>query len=180
MNFNIKFNNLFRKSIQPDSICAEVFQQIGVSTQFNKKEAIIQKEGVCPFQFIEVNCIDFPDLAQTLAVTFSILKTNFLLKGLQTLNIKETNRILALKQELLKIGVNLQVTEDKISSQAFESLLIQDESLIFNTYHDHRMAMAFAPLSLIYDNVTIENPQVVGKSYPNFWREFEKIKNTTL
>ena len=114
---------------------------------------------------------DCPDIAQTLCVTATSLKIPFEITGLETLKIKETDRLQALKSELFKIGCIAEITDDSIVSQKFFE---PDENISIATYNDHRMAMSFAPFCLI-KSLTIENPEVVEKSYPNFWQDFAQI-----
>jgi len=118
-----------------------------------------------------LNLKDCPDLAQTIIVCAAAKGLNLSFTGLETLKIKETNRVLALQQELAKIGVTL--TEDnEIYTLNCEQLSFP-EKVTFATYDDHRMAMAFAPLSLLIKEVEIEDYQVVEKSYPDFWKDLE-------
>ena len=114
---------------------------------------------------LNFNLVDSPDLAQTIAVTCFGLGISCFLYGLQTLNIKETKRLIALKNELTKLGAKIDITESSL--KLFESKKIK-KNIKINTYHDHRMAMSFAPLSL-KTQIFIKNPNVVVKSYPKFW-----------
>ena len=148
---NIILNGLSKNSIQGDRKVIELFKNLGVQTKFKngstiltkKKENIISKE---------INLINTPDLYQPFKCTLfsKNLTTKFL--GLQTLKIKETNRIKAVEKELLKLNTTKKIT----------------------TYKDHRMAMSFAPLCLKYDTLQINDVDVVNKSYPNFWNDFKK------
>ena len=110
-------------------------------------------------------------MAQTIAVTCLGLKVDCVLTGLKTLLIKETNRLLALKNEIKKLGTKVTITDDSLSI-LYPNEIIDNVSI--DTYQDHRMAMSFAPLSLL-TNISINNPDVVSKSYPNFWNDLEKI-----
>ena len=118
---------------------------------------------------------DCPDIAQTLCVTATAMKIPFEITGLETLKIKETDRLLALKNELFKIGCIAEITDDRIVSQKFFE---PNENISIATYNDHRMAMSFAPFCLI-KSLTIENPEVVEKSYPSFWQDFAQITEKT-
>ena len=114
---------------------------------------------------------DCPDIAQTLCVTATALQIPFEITGLSTLKVKETDRLIALKNELFKIGCISEITDDSIySTKFFEPNAITS----IETYEDHRMAMSFAPFCLIKE-LTIENEQVVEKSYPQFWKDFEIV-----
>ena len=123
---------------------------------------------------IELDLNDFPDIAQTICVTAATLKIPFQINGLETLKFKETDRLVALKNELNKIGCETEITENAIKSiQFFEP----PKKIAIKTYNDHRMAMSFAPFCLIRE-INIENPEVVEKSYPNFWKDIENLVYT--
>ena len=116
---------------------------------------------------------DCPDIAQTLCVTASAMKIPFKITGLETLKVKETDRLVALQNELLKIGVKTEITENSIHSTKFFE---PTEPISIATYSDHRMAMSFAPFCLIKE-LEIQNPDVVEKSYPDFWKDFLSLNN---
>ena len=120
---------------------------------------------------ISLDLNDSPDIAQTIAVSCFGLGVNCELSGLKTLKIKETDRLIALKNELEKLGAKVSLTRDSIIINSSNPI---KNNIIINTYDDHRMAMAFAPLGL-KTKITIENPMVVGKSYPLFWDHLEEI-----
>lgn len=111
-------------------------------------------------------------MAQTVAATAAALGLSFSLTGLQTLRIKETDRIAALKTELEKLGICVEVGADwlKVNAGQNNNAIPQ-----FSTYNDHRMAMALAPLALIANAVVIDDEAVVAKSYPQYWVELEKL-----
>ena len=115
-----------------------------------------------------MNLNDCPDIAQTICVTAAALRIPFEISGLETLKIKETDRLLALQNELRKIGIETKISDDTIKSIDFFKI---SEEIKIKTYNDHRMAMSFAPFCLISD-LTIENENVVEKSYPKFWKDF--------
>jgi 3-phosphoshikimate 1-carboxyvinyltransferase len=161
---------LFKNSLQGDSACVELFTDLGVSTTFINEGVILKKTNQIKDKF-EYNFLNCPDIAQTLVVCCAAknIKTN--LKGLQTLSIKETDRIAALKTELGKFEVELVTSANSIQiSSAFK---IHDSKI--QTYKDHRMAMSFAPLALNCNTIEIENPLVVEKSFPHFWEELQKV-----
>ena len=114
---------------------------------------------------------DCPDIAQTLCVTATALQIPFEITGLETLKVKETDRLVALKNELFKIGCISEITDDSIFSLKFFE---PNSQISIETYNDHRMAMSFAPFCLIKE-LTIENKDVVEKSYPQFWEDLEKV-----
>ncbi|MAW08907.1 MAG: 3-phosphoshikimate 1-carboxyvinyltransferase [Flavobacteriaceae bacterium TMED200] len=167
----VRLNNFYKDSIQGDSVLTKYYKTLGVETKFTQNKIILTKlkDFTLPQQ-LNLNLIDSPDLAQTIAVTCFGLKINCSLDGLQTLNIKETKRLNALENELKKLGANVKVTETSLN--LFEVKKIK-KNIKINTYDDHRMAMSFAPLSLKIP-IFIQNPSVVAKSYPKFWDDLKK------
>lgn len=164
----IKLIGLNQISIQGDSLLPALFGFLGVNTQCNNAEIILNHSGVKE-EYFGFDFCDNPDIAQTVAVTAFALKMQCLLNGLSTLIHKETNRVEALIAELSKLNVLIIREENdglfmKPKSSSFP------EKITIKTYNDHRMAMAFAPLSIIAQEIGIENPEVVNKSYPNFWK----------
>lgn len=175
----INIKGLKRKSIQGDSVIADLFQFFGVATEFTDDGVMLRKTNYLP-EKLAFDFADYPDIAQTAAVVASVLKIPMQLNGLETLRIKETNRIQALKDELKKTGVEIEETGDasiciNCSDKKVVKKNINTDDLEFKTYHDHRMAMAFAPLALIYPEIRIENPKVVKKSYPDFWNDMKTL-----
>ncbi len=166
----VKLNNFYENSIQGDSILIKYYKALGVETKFIENKIVLTKikDFSCP-KNLNLNLVDSPDLAQTIAVTCFGLGISCFLYGLQTLNIKETKRLVALKNELTKLGANLDVTETSL--KLYKTREIQ-KNITINTYQDHRMAMSFAPLSLKIP-ILIENPYVVVKSYPKFWDDLK-------
>ena len=162
----VKLKNFYKNSIQGDSILIKYYEALGVETKFMKNKIVLSKikDFTLPHN-LNFNLVDSPDLAQTIAVTCFGLGISCFLYGLQTLNIKETKRLIALKNELTKLGAKIDITESSL--KLFESKKIK-KNIKINTYHDHRMAMSFAPLSL-KTQIFIKNPNVVVKSYPKFW-----------
>lgn len=163
-----------KKSLQGDKILSEIYEKFfGIKTIFHKNQSIelFPMENFSFPEKIKMNLNACPDIAQTLCVTASAKKIPFEFTGLETLKIKETDRLFALKNELEKIGVKTRITENSIESLDFFS---PEKEIFINTYHDHRMAMSFAPLCLI-KNLEIENPKVVEKSYPDFWKDFFSV-----
>lgn len=168
----IQLNGLQQNSVQGDAILAEVMTQFGVQTTFNEKGILLTKTPIEITHF-KYDCSDCPDIAQTLAVLCASLNVNALLTGLETLTIKETDRIAAVKTELEKLGCEITTTEDSIWIK--KGITDTAQSVTVETYDDHRMAMAFAPLALILDQVKMEDKRVVCKSYPKFWEDFERL-----
>lgn len=158
-------------SLQGDSKITEIMANFGITSQFKNGGVFLKKE---PKQ-IERKIFDLkecPDLAQTIVVICAALGHDATFTGLETLKIKETNRVLALQTELAKIGVKF--TEKNLSYKLDCSGLHFPDKITVSTYEDHRMAMAFAPLALKIKEVEIEEKQVVEKSYPYFWDDLEK------
>ncbi|WGH25437.1 MAG: 3-phosphoshikimate 1-carboxyvinyltransferase [Candidatus Shikimatogenerans bostrichidophilus] len=164
-----------KKSYQGDSIISYIYDKyFGVKTIFKKKGIIIiKKKNIFKYpKYFKLDLKSTPDIAQTIIVTCSILKIKCLLTGLNTLKIKETDRLIALKNELNKIGTITKITNDTIEIIDFKK--IDYKNTIINTYKDHRMAMSFSALA-IRNKILIENPKTVNKSYPNFWYDLKKI-----
>lgn len=162
-------------SLQGDSVLREIYWRFfGVNTISEGAESRISLMPEHYFNYPEkiiLNMNDCPDIAQTLCVTATAMKIPFEITGLATLKVKETDRLTALKNELFKIGCIAEITDESIESIKFFE---PNENISIETYNDHRMAMSFAPFCLI-KNLTIENPEVVEKSYPEFWEDLEQI-----
>ena len=169
----ITLKNFNKNSLQGDSRIAEIyFQFFGIDTIFNENQqkiTLIPKSNFSLPQSIQLNMNDCPDIAQTVCVTAAALKIPFEISGLATLKIKETDRLSALQNELKKIGCETEITDNSIKSVLYTN---PEKNISIATYGDHRMAMAFAPYSLIQE-IEIQNPEVVEKSFPDFW-EFIK------
>ncbi|MDR1783597.1 MAG: 3-phosphoshikimate 1-carboxyvinyltransferase [Dysgonamonadaceae bacterium] len=168
-------SGLEENSWQGDAKVAEFFGLLGIKSRFISEGLELQRitDVILPVSF-EYDFTDVPDLAQTMAVTFCCLGIKFIFSGLQSLKIKETDRIFALQTELRKLGFVLESRDNSIlewNGATCEA----DPQPVIATYEDHRMAMAFAPARFKYENLVIENKNVVSKSYPNFWEEFNKI-----
>ena len=169
----ITLKNFNKNSLQGDSRITEIYSQFfGIDTIFNKNQqeiTLIPKSNFSLPQSIQLNMNDCPDIAQTVCITASALKIPFEIGGLATLKIKETDRLSALQNELKKIGCETEITDNSIKSVLYTN---PEKNISIATYGDHRMAMAFAPYSLIQE-IEIQNPEVVEKSFPDFW-EFIK------
>ena len=169
----ITLKNFNKNSLQGDSRITEIYSQFfGIDTIFNENQqkiTLIPKSNFSLPQSIQLNMNDCPDIAQTVCITASALKIPFEIGGLATLKIKETDRLSALQNELKKIGCETEITDSSIKSVLYTK---PEKNISIATYSDHRMAMAFAPYSLIQE-IEIQNPEVVEKSFPDFW-EFIK------
>lgn len=167
---------LFAESLQGDSRGAEVFERLGVSTEHRGEEVVLRKNGM-RVERLDVDFVEMPDLAQTFVVTCCLLGVPFHFTGLQSLKIKETDRIEALKRELAKLGFQI---EDRNNSELLwdgirKKSPVSPDEIAIDTYEDHRMAMAFAPVALKDGSIVINNPQVVSKSYPGYWEDLESL-----
>ena len=159
---------LHANSLQGDSRVKEYFEAFGIQTKFDEEGAILTKTTQPVPETIQMDLSEQPDLAQTLVVTSAMLHRPFHFKGLQTLRIKETDRLAAMRNELLKFGIKVEVRSD--SELLWDgSTTTPQKPLIIDTYDDHRMAMAFAPCGMCFPEITINHPEVVSKSYPTFW-----------
>ena len=171
---NIELIGLQRESLQGDSVLPELYKTLGVESIFTNS-GLILKSTPSSCTFFEFDFTNCPDLAQTLAVTLIAKNIPFRLTGLDNLSIKETDRIQALITEFQKFGISIKKESDNcISWQGNETLQCSDSTVI-ETYHDHRMALAFAPLTLKCEKIRISNPDVVTKSYPNFWYDLKEV-----
>lgn len=169
---DIRLNGLFKNSMQGDAAGAELFARLGVGTSFTNEGVVLRPNGNRTEKLV-YNFIDEPDLAQTFAVTCVLLNIPFRFSGLQSLKIKETDRIEALKTELRKLGYVLSDSKDSILEWNGERCPAEEHPVI-STYEDHRMAMAFAPAALILpQGITIAHPEVVSKSYPRYWEDLK-------
>ncbi len=184
---------LFERSWQGDQKVKEIFEKLGVAN-----ETIIGEDTSCtPLPFgggaggrgallrhtgsvverLDIDMLSVPDLAQTVVVTCAMLNVPFRITGLQSLKIKETDRIHALRTELKKLGYLISEADDSILYWDGERCEPKIDASI-DTYEDHRMAMAFAPCCQALGEITINNPEVVSKSYPKFWEDFQLIHNS--
>jgi len=168
----ITISSFFKKSIQGDSRIVELYKQFGVETKFRDNKIYLKKNKIVLPDSISINLENNPDLAQTIVVTCLGLGVDCDLQGLHTLKIKETDRLLALKKEIEKFDVDrVDVSDQSITLKNNSDL---KTGVSIDTYNDHRMALSFAPLSLI-NPIIINNPEVVSKSYSNFWNDLKLL-----
>ena len=159
---SLTLSTFFKDSLQGDSSLVDIYKIFGIETLFDNDQIILRKNKIDLPKSINLNLKDSPDLAQTIIVTCLGLGVDCTLDGLHTLKIKETDRLIALKNEIEKFNVdNVEITENSITLENNSNL---KHEVIIETYNDHRMAMSFAPLSLIVP-IKINNPEVVTKSY---------------
>jgi len=159
-------------SLQGDAALAKIYTQFGVETTFNNNKITLQKVAkVAPETVISLDLKNAPDIAQTIAVTCFGLGIACDLIGLHTLKIKETDRLVALKTEIEKLGGKVTITDKTLQLEVSNTI---NKDVKIATYQDHRMAMAFAPLAL-KTSIIIEEAFVVSKSYPTFWEDLKAI-----
>lgn len=178
---DLRLHGLFEESWQGDSALPGMMQAFGVETSFEGHTAHLTKQpSAAAKQFFEWDFLPCPDIAQTLAVVCGAMGVHGLFTGLETLRIKETDRIAALQKELGKVQVSLMKLPDRFSKKKekeyfmLEGKATVEGTPVFQTYEDHRMAMAFAPLAMLGE-VGIEEPKVVDKSYPAFWEDLKVL-----
>ena len=169
---DILLPNVRTQSLQGDRVIVELMEKLGVSSHFSQAGLRVKGSGTSN-KFLTADFSDCPDLAQTVLPVCAGLGVEGKFKGMESLRIKETDRIAALKSELAKIGASLSEENGTWHLLPGRPTDISEE-LAINTYHDHRMAMGFAPLAVL-TNVTIENPSVVEKSYPAFWEDMKSL-----
>lgn len=167
----IRLSAYKKNSLQGDSVLAEIYRDFGVETSFSENHILLRKTGDCQLQTAEFDLANAPDIAQTIAVTCFGLGIRCHLTGLHTLKIKETDRLEALETELTKLGGGISVTDRSLTLQPSTGIM---KNIAIDTYNDHRMAMAFAPLAL-KTSLFINDAGVVSKSYPDFWEDLKKL-----
>ena len=168
----IELLGLFPHSYQGDSRGAEVFSRLGVHTAYTDRGVKLTRTSASVTRLDE-DMVDIPDLAQTFVATCCLMDIPFRITGLQSLKIKETDRITALITELRKLGYIVRSEQDSILLWDGERCPAE-EAPVIATYEDHRMAMAFAPACLVLPHIRIDEPQVVSKSYPAYWDDLRK------
>lgn len=185
-DFTASLRGLFVKSLQGDSAVQEIFKKLSVFSATlalgdMEPKTILIRRGRVPKQ-VEIDFTKTPDLAQTLVVACALKGIAFRFSGLQSLRIKETDRIAALQTELAKLGVRVEVEGDSVMSWAGPTKQPDGEiaylqplpGTAIDTYDDHRMAMAFAPTAMVLGSIDINDPDVVSKSYPRFWEDLKE------
>jgi len=171
-NSKITLSSYKKASLQGDSILADIYENLGVKTVFNENSiTLINTSKVTTSKLMDLNLIGAPDIAQTIVVTCFGLGIECYLTGLHTLKIKETDRLVALKNEIEKLGGKVEITNETLKLSSSKEI---NPNMSVSTYDDHRMAMAFAPLALTVP-IEIEDANVVSKSYPTFWEDFKKV-----
>ncbi len=172
-NIQLNISSYKQESLQGDAILQDIYRELGVQSSFKDHTLVL---SLLPAfnrpESITLDLANAPDIAQTIAVTCLGLGVGCTLTGLHTLKIKETDRLEALKTEITKLGGNIQVTNDTLLLEAQNTPL--QKGVAIATYHDHRMAMAFAPLALC-TSLQVQDAGVVSKSYPDFWKDLSAL-----
>ena len=168
----IRLPGLFASALHADKVVVEIARHWGVETTFSETGATLRKLSVALPKSFAYNFSDCPDLAPTILVLAAATDVTFTATGLESLKIKETDRVAALQTELAKIGASLQEKEGEWLLMATTEKV--NNPVTFKTYSDHRMAMSFAPLALM-GQIQIEQPETVRKSYPGFWDDLKKV-----
>ena len=174
---NLLLKGLHLNSLQGDSSQAEWFgKYFGIHSKQEGKDIRLTKEKKTEIKKLEIDFIENPDIAQTFVVLSVCKGIPFIFSGLATLKIKETDRIKALQVELLKFGAVL--TETSNGQLAWDGTFdpsLKIQSPVIRTYHDHRMALAFAPAAMAFPEITIDDPEVITKSYPHYWGDLKNL-----
>lgn len=170
----LNIGTFYKSSIQGDIRLSDIYTKLGVETKFIESSSRVSLKKINDFKrpdHIDLDLTENPDIAQTIAVTCFGLGISCDLFGLHTLKIKETDRLEALKTELSKLGAIVKITNNSFHLSPSFSI---NTGISIKTYNDHRMAMAFAPLAL-KTPLTIKNPEVVTKSYKDFWKDLKSL-----
>ena len=168
---DITLSTYKENSLQGDKVLMDIYESLGVNSMIKNNTLYLQKQSLGS-KTIQLNLSDAPDIAQTIAVTCYGLGVACDLTGLHTLKIKETDRLVALQNELTKLGAIIEVTDKSLHLHKRTDSI--NSNVLIETYHDHRMAMAFAPLALLVP-IRIQDADVVSKSYPGFWKDLGRL-----
>ena len=168
---DITLSTYKENSLQGDKVLMDIYEPLGVNSIIKNNRLYLQKQALGS-KPIQLDLSDAPDIAQTIAVTCYGLGVACDLTGLHTLKIKETDRLVALQKELTKLGAIIEVTDKSLHLRKRTNPI--HPNVLVETYHDHRMAMAFAPLALLVP-IRIQDADVVSKSYPGFWKDLGRL-----
>ncbi len=168
---DITLSTYKKHSLQGDKVLMDIYEPLGVNSMIKNNTLYLQKQALGS-KPIQLDLSDTPDIAQTIVVTCYGLGVACDLTGLQTLKIKETDRLVALQKELTKLGAIIEVTDKSLHLHKRTNPI--HPNVLIETYHDHRMAMAFAPLALLVP-IRIQDADVVSKSYPGFWKDLGRL-----
>ena len=167
---DVSLSTYKKDGLQGDRVLMDVYQQFGVKSSIENNTLALKKQTMGSTH-VQLDLSDAPDIAQTIAVTCYGLGLSCSLTGLHTLKIKETDRLVALQNELSKLGATIEITDKSLHLHKRTNPI--RPNVLIETYHDHRMAMAFAPLGLLVP-IRIQDADVVTKSYPGFWKDLEQ------
>ena len=168
----IKIPNLHANSIQGDSILSSIYSKLGIKTEFNEESIILSKTKNTAKE-IALDLSNHPDLALPIIVTCAGLGTKVHLMGLESLKIKESNRLECIKKELSKFNISCEIDSSSIKIKENQNIL-QPKSII-ECHDDHRIPMSIASLCMKVDSVKFDDQKVVNKSYPKFWEDFYRL-----
>jgi 3-phosphoshikimate 1-carboxyvinyltransferase len=168
---DITLSTYKKHSLQGDKVLMDIYEPLGVNSMIKNNTLYLQKQALGS-KPIQLDLSDAPDIAQTIVVTCYGLGVACDLTGLHTLKIKETDRLVALQKELTKLGAIIEVTDKSLHLHKRTNPI--HPNVLIETYHDHRMAMAFAPLALLVP-IRIQDADVVSKSYPGFWKDLGRL-----
>lgn len=177
-NGRVFLENLKMNSVQGDKIVAGIFERFGVISHEKRNGVLIEKSGRPIDNDFEFDFVNTPDLFPAVVAACAGLGLNATFTGLKNLVIKESNRISAMVSELRKIGAEFEkISDDVLKIKSIRKLFFFSEknSVVFDSYNDHRIAMSLVPLAMKIGAVEMENAEAVSKSYPNFWTEFRKV-----
>ena len=171
-NGEIQIPNLYNNSIQGDSVLSVIYSKLGIKTEFNEESIILSKtESIA--KEIELDLSNYPDLALPIIITCAGLGTKAYLIGLESLKIKESNRLECIKKELSKFNINCEINSSSIKIKENQNI-VQPTSII-ECHNDHRIVMSIAPLCMKVDSIKFDDKEVVNKSYPKFWEDFNRL-----
>ena len=168
----IKIPNLYANSFQGDSVLSSIYFKLGIKTEFNEDSIILNKTKNVAKE-LELDLSNHPDLALPIIVTCCGLGIKAHLMGLESLNIKESNRLECIKQELRKFNISCEI--DSTSIKIKENQNIVQPTSIIECHNDHRIAMSIVPLCMKVDSIKFDDKKVVNKSYPKFWKDIDRV-----
>lgn len=172
--FSLFIRGLSKDSLQGDSHIRYIFEKLGVTTEFREGYVYLKNRGFQPRKMISINGRDYPDVIPYILTACTGLQQDVYIEGISHLRYKESDRIESMKKELAKTGARLTETGQNSISLQTGRVNISGGQLSIHSHDDHRIAMAFAPLAAITDILQIDKAEVVHKSYPGFWQEYEK------
>ena len=167
----VKIPNLYAKSLQGDSVLSSIYLKLGIKTEFNENSIVLYKTKNIAKE-LELDLSNYPDLALPIIVTCCGLGIKAHLMGLESLKVKESNRLECIKKELEKFNVISSISDSSIKIKKNQKI-VQPTSII-ECHNDHRIAMSIAPLCMKVDSIKFDNKEVVNKSYPKFWEDFDR------